>query len=652
MEGERLRLWRLFILGRTVVTGLFVLALGVMNGLVPPASFRPLMLLTGVQFAANGIYLYLWQRRDLGFLTGLCFSLEIILITLLIYFLGPDGHGFVLAYLWPIIMGGWLSGRRAVPALTLLSALGCMAHFILEQRGLALSGRLLLPDGTPLAWVLSLPYLLFISLLVWLLTAEIKAGEQRLELRNKALHELNTKLRALVAASEDLLGCLDVDQLASAALRSVSQVTGHTRAAIYLRQGDDLCLYRQSESLDVAARPSAVLPVHQDWEDMAGDSAEEVGLWQETASPLPDGGLPVQEIRIPLRSPRTLEGLLAVFPDGAAPLDQSEAGSLQILGHQVGVALENGRLFEDLQYDRNLLREIMGHMAEGIVVIDRDSRVLLANRAANSLMGVYQDRPLPEPFRECLRALQQSPQDGFRGVECHGRMVSISVAELPGIAKIPASTIYVARDITQQIQMEQMKADFVAYASHELRTPLTTIKMLVQLLLMDAPEEGKQRQYLSVIRQQLDRQVRLVNNLLDFTRLEAGKYDLALEEVEPQQVIQVALGACRPLADEKRQHLTIDCAANVGKLIANAGGVEQVLINLLSNAIKFTPEEGHIRLSCRRVGRKVALTVEDTGVGMTPEQLQRIFTKFYTARNPGKRSEGTGLGLVISDMIV
>lgn len=477
LEGEKLRLWRLFILGRTVVTGVFVLALGVMNGLVPPASFRPLMLLTGVQFATNGVYLYLWQRRDLEFLTGLCFSLEIILITLLIYFLGSDGYGFTLVYLWPIIMGGWLSGRRAVPALTLLSALGCMTLLILEHHGLVLSDRILLPNGTPLASVLSLPYLLFISLLVWLLTGAMKASE-------------------------------------------------------------------------------------------------------------------------------------------------------------------------------NLLREIMGHMAEGVVVIDRDGRVLLANRAANSLLDVYQDRPLPERFQECLRAMQQSSQDVCRWLECHGRTVSISVAELPGTTNTPASTIYVARDITQQIQTEQMKADFVAYASHELRTPLTTIKMLVQLLLMDAPEGGKQRQYLSVIRQQLDRQVRLVNNLLDFTRLEAGKYDLAIEEVELPQVIQTALSVCRLLAEAKQQRLTVDCAADVGKLMANASGLEQVLINLLTNAAKFTPEGGHIRLSCHREGREMALAVEDSGVGMTPEQLQRIFTKFYTVRNPAKRGEGTGLGLVISDMIV
>ena len=96
MEGEKLRLWRLFIGGRTVVTGVFLLTLGVMHGLVPPASFRPLILLTGVQFAANGVYVYLWQRRDLEFLTGLCFVLEIILITLFFSADNPFASGLLL----------------------------------------------------------------------------------------------------------------------------------------------------------------------------------------------------------------------------------------------------------------------------------------------------------------------------------------------------------------------------------------------------------------------------------------------------------------------------------------------------------------------------------------------------------------------------
>jgi len=197
-----------------------------------------------------------------------------------------------------------------------------------------------------------------------------------------------------------------------------------------------------------------------------------------------------------------------------------------------------------------------------------------------------------------------------------------------------------------------MKSDFVAYASHELRTPLTTIKMMVGLLLMDTPEETKSHEYLSVINTQLERQTRMINNLLDLARLEAGRYELAEEKVQPQQIIRSVVSACRPLVEKKGLTIESSCSESLGSFVSNGTGLEQVLMNLLSNAIKFTDSGGHIEVSCQKQGDEMLLTVEDSGIGMTQEQLGRIFTKFYTVRNPSKRGEGTGLGLAISKLIV
>jgi two-component system, OmpR family, phosphate regulon sensor histidine kinase PhoR len=285
-------------------------------------------------------------------------------------------------------------------------------------------------------------------------------------------------------------------------------------------------------------------------------------------------------------------------------------------------------------------------------VVDPGGGVLLANAAAHVLLGAREGEALPDWLGRQMEGEGNGHAAGRHVVEFQGRVIGLSAAELGAGAGVPRATIYVARDVTQEAQLERAKSDFVAYVSHELRTPLTTITMLVRLLLMDVPQGSKQQEYLSVINTQVTRQTRLVSNLLDFTQLEAGKYDLPLEEVDPRALVQSAVHVCRPLAEERGLHLIVDCPAEVPTIGANAGGLDQVLVNLLSNAIKFTDRGGRVTVRCDPQPDALHLTVEDTGIGMSAEQVGRIFEKFYTVRNPHKRGEGTGLGLAISKMIV
>jgi signal transduction histidine kinase len=681
VNDDKLRLWRIFTVGRLVVTGVFLALVTMLAGFPPPASLRSLSLLAEAQFLANAVYFYLWRRRDLALLGYIAFGLEIVLITLLIYFLGPDGFAFVLAYLWPIMMAGWLIGRMAIPVFTSASGIAYAVLVILRQRGTFPVERLATPDGTSLALILSLPYLAFIALLVWLITSEMERGEEHLKHRNTALQSLNTRLRALVSASEELLGCLDMQQLLSSALVQVERVTGHTQSAIQVRRNGAPLLQRERDL------PLAALPAPATAASVTTGPNNAVTLSQELLSAAESARLtlagtppPHTLTHVALRSPHGLEGTLTIASSAELPLDADQAQPLLILGHQLSIALENARFFDDLQHDRNLLRGILARMGEGVFVVDAQGSVLLANRAAWQLLQVAEGRSLPDDLAAQMASYTAAEQPSRPiPLEVAGRTISISMAELrgvavgdtpagvaegdtpagvavgdtpAGVAEMPTSTIYVARDITPEAQAERMKSDFVSYVSHELRTPLTTIKMLVRLLLMDTPPATKPHEYLTVINTQVERQARLVSNLLDFARLEAGRYELPPEAVEPRKVIQTALSVCRPLAEEKGITIATTCGELSGAFTSNAGGLEQVLINLLSNAVKFTDPGGQITLSCHAEGEEMVFAVQDNGIGMTPEQLGRIFTKFYTVRNPEKRGEGTGLGLVISDMIV
>ncbi len=653
---DKRQLWRLFIIGRSVVTGVFVLALFGVNHWMVPEMLQPLFMVAALQFAINGVYLYLWQQRDFVFLGYLCFIVEVVLITLLILFFGPGGHVFVLAYLWPIIMGGWLLGPKALLSLTLLSTMAYALLFALIRLDILVLEGVRVTDITYQAFTLSLPYLAFVALSSWLLTKEIQKSEEHLRRQNEALHDANARLRALFKASEDILSSLRLQELVSAALSQVNAITGHETAALYLRRDGHLALVQQTRPAD-------------DWPQIQGapvtvrkletlDEGESL-LWQSpTSAHSADLDPHTAERRQPvmtqvvLRSPRGLEGVLSVLSPTDSLLDASQTQALQILGHQLGVALENARLVHDLQRERNRLQSILSQMGEAVVVANEEG-VLLCNRAAQHLLGIHQGRPLPGWFVAQIEEVAHPPQEPrLITLDHRSRAMSLSISRLEADEDTPASILYVARDMTEQIQAERMKSDFVAYTSHELRTPLTTIKMVLPLLLMDTPQETSSYEYLKIIEAQVERQRRLVNNILDLARLEAGRYPLPMEPVDPNGVIASVVDVCRPLAEEKGLALSVHPLDAPLTLHSNAAGLEQVLINLLSNACKFTEAGGCVTLSAAQEDDELILSVEDTGIGLSEEEQTRIFVKFYTVHNPYKRGEGTGLGLVISRLIV
>ncbi|MHB0858968.1 MAG: ATP-binding protein [Anaerolineae bacterium] len=637
-----------------------MLLLFLIKGINPPPTLRPLYLLAILQFAASGIYLYLWRIRDISFLGYLSFSLEITLISLLIYALGPDGYAFVLAYLWPIIMGGLLIGRRAIPPLTLLSGIGCAAVILLDQSGYALSEQILTPGGIPLARVLSIPYLAFIALLVWLLTREMERHAAGVKLKNEELRRLNSRLESLVFASERMLGCLNLQQLLGVALEQLHGVAGASRAAIHIREGMTLRIGRHAGLPDAFVQSYLEPRISRQWAILSAPQSgptaflEEELASQENALLAGTGEVrPCSAVYVGLKSAHGMQGILTIVRDEDTPLDSADMYVLQVLGHQLGVALEGARLFEDLQHERNLLGGVLANMTDGVFLVDNKDSILMANHSAVRLLKMQDGQQVPGWLQPHIAALREHTEVGQNHLVEHGdQILNMGMAELSGGAGIPPSTILMARDVTKETQVERIKSDFVGYVSHELRTPLTTIKMLLRLLLMDAAPGSTQHEYLSIINAQVGRQTRLVSNLLDFTRLEAGQYDLTLEAVDPRQVVQTCMSVARLLAEEKGVILESSCEGAPEQIASNGGGLEQVLINLLSNAIKFTNAGGHVKLACFQEESQLVLAVQDTGIGMTPDQLGRLFEKFYTTRHTQKDGEGTGLGLVISKMIV
>jgi signal transduction histidine kinase len=208
-----------------------------------------------------------------------------------------------------------------------------------------------------------------------------------------------------------------------------------------------------------------------------------------------------------------------------------------------------------------------------------------------------------------------------------------------------------------------VKDEFLAAASHELRTPLTTVKILTRMLLRKDPPERERREYLRDIASECDRQIDLVDNLLDSSRIEAGGVQIKPGRVNAIEVIRACERSFRVQAAEHRHELSIDVAPAMPLVNADSNGLRRSLSTIVENAIKYTPDGGRIYLRTYSVGnQQVVIEIEDNGRGIHPEDLPHIFDKFYRGRVPGSGAggasasppeiQGIGLGLYLARVLV
>ena len=216
-------------------------------------------------------------------------------------------------------------------------------------------------------------------------------------------------------------------------------------------------------------------------------------------------------------------------------------------------------------------------------------------------------------------------------------------------------------DITDRRRAEEelteaaeMKSQFVSTISHELRTPLTSINEAVTIML--SGEAGRvnkdQAHFLGIAKRNIERLGRLINDVLDFQRLDAGKMTFNMQEGALDRVVEEAYHTMLPFAGKRGVHLSAEIDPHLPPVAFDSDRIVQVVTNLLSNAIKFTPEGGEIRLSVGRRDERLLIKVSDTGMGIPREALPRIFERFYRVHRPGKEIKGTGLGLAIVSKIV
>ncbi len=329
------------------------------------------------------------------------------------------------------------------------------------------------------------------------------------------------------------------------------------------------------------------------------------------------------------------------------------------------------------QYER--IQCILNQLAEPVIAIDAYDELMLTNPAAERLLGLPLARTERQPLADVLRfeplvkLLTETRQRRW----AHGRTVELEITSPVGQSGVYSTTVTpivspsrpgegrspepgdslgsmaVLRDVSSQKESHKRHAEFVSSVSHEMKTPLASIKAYVELLVDgDAEDEATRESFLDVINSQADRLQRLIDNLLNLARIEAGVTKVQKRAQSLNEVLQEAVHVLAPAAERKQIELAAELSPLYLGVVADRDMLVQAVINLLSNAIKYTPDGGRVTLRSRQVDEDVCFEVADTGVGLSPEDCARVFDKFYRVKKHSDMAPGTGLGLALVKHIV
>jgi PAS domain S-box-containing protein len=378
----------------------------------------------------------------------------------------------------------------------------------------------------------------------------------------------------------------------------------------------------------------------------------------------------------PLMGRNRVIGTLALFSTEARKWTKEETQWLEIFANFFSMTLENVRLLNDLFSEKNQLQKLVDNVPEGVFTTDTDGKIIIWNRAAEAITGysavetvnkwcgdVIKCRNRSELLCDLKCFVKRSMETKEKvdsGLEdvfiIHKNKHSVPVF----IASVPINdedgnvvgTIVVFRDITEEKEIEQMKEEFLATITHDLKSPLASIMGYIELILNPNLGElnNEQREFADAILRSGKTLQILINNILESTRMEAGKVNLHPVLFKLQSLVKEIEEMFRPLFNHKMLSFNIDMDSSI-MAYGDRDKIKEVFINLISNAVKFTPESGQINISARNREDEdvVEIKVSDTGTGIPDTAIPTLFKKFSQVKG---QKRGTGLGLYICRKIL
>ncbi len=324
------------------------------------------------------------------------------------------------------------------------------------------------------------------------------------------------------------------------------------------------------------------------------------------------------------------------------------ARSLDAAIHQLG------RRVDTLARDRARMEAILGSMVEGVLVVDESGRLQVVNEAARRMLRV-ESNAVGRPYVEAIRhpgiaeqfaaVLAGGPAQAFELAVSRDGPRDL-VARLAPVVATGRGAILVLHDVTDLKRADQIRRDFVANVSHELRTPLTAIKGYAEALIDSADDAEARQRFLEIIQRHSARMERLVKDLLRLARLDAGQESLDRTPTDVAALLQGVVDDLEPVIAERRQAVAVR-ADGLPSLWLDAAKVHDIVRNLVENAVNYTPAGGAVEVRAAVDDGQLVVQVVDDGPGIPPEDLSRVFERFYRVDKSRGRPGGTGLGLAI-----
>ncbi|WP_066047475.1 ATP-binding protein [Robertmurraya korlensis] len=367
-------------------------------------------------------------------------------------------------------------------------------------------------------------------------------------------------------------------------------------------------------------------------------------------------------ITAPLRKMReaVVEAARGKFDTKVPILTRDEIGELATAFNQMGRQLKFN--MNALSQEKEQLSSILSSMADGVITFNRDGTILITNPPAERFLQHWyftlegksvQAEAVPQDVMELFQWAVDMEQEQVGEFSIQGRHWVVIVSPLYNNTFIRGA-VAVVRDMTEERQLDKLRKDFIANVSHELRTPISMLQGYSEAIVDDIAETTEEKKEMArVIYDESLRMGRLVNELLDLARMEAGHIQLTSDHVEIDSYVQRIIRKFQGLAKEKGIQLLYEHDLKYSTYFFDPDRIEQVLTNLIDNAIRHTPESGIVKLIAKTDDQNFHVEVSDSGSGISEEDLPFVFERFYKADKARTRGRsGTGLGLAIARNII
>lgn len=330
------------------------------------------------------------------------------------------------------------------------------------------------------------------------------------------------------------------------------------------------------------------------------------------------------------------------------------------------------RTYEDknidqLTYERNKMEAVLMSIANGVVVCDNSDQIILVNNAALKMLEVkvkeiiktkiteYYDTNGELCFKNKIRDFKDTPYEGNRAqnlecqIEMNGKIIKTIISPIFTVHEEYIGYILILHDITKEAEIDKIKNTFISNVSHELRTPVTILRTYIDTLYNceEKLDDKTKRDFLSIINHESDRLNNMVNDVLDFSKLDSPDVRLEKDLSNIGAIIEITVKSMKVLAEEKGVSFSIIIEPELPEVMVNSESIERVLKNLISNSIKYSLKNSRVKIRAEidRSGEFLQVSIEDNGIGIPEEHLAKIFDRFYRIETKVHSVKGTGLGL-------